>query len=147
LEGSVPAHTKFEEDALFPRLRLRLNDGDALLEALACLSQEHERDEELAQELVEILKCAVQTGLVANPETLGYMLRGYFESQRRHIAWENGVVLPVAQRILTFEDIESLQLWVMASDHPRCTQRPLIKIRTRSQGAPPCRDCPASLPR
>ena len=32
---------------------------------------------------------------------LGYMLRGYFESRRRHIAWEETVLLPLADTHLT----------------------------------------------
>ena len=39
---------------------------------------------------------------------VGYMLRSFFESYRRHIHWENVVVLPLARARLTREDIEEL---------------------------------------
>ena len=39
---------------------------------------------------------------------VGYMLRSFFESYRRHIHWENAVVLPLARARLTREDIEEL---------------------------------------
>ena len=44
---------------------------------------------EIAEELAQF----VEDGRPRNPEMLGYMLRGFFVSQRRHIAWEN---MPVA---------------------------------------------------
>lgn len=147
LKGSVKAHTKFEEDALFPLLKERLSPGDAVIQALACLSQEHERDEDIADELVEALKDALQSGVPQNPETLGYILRGYFESQRRHIAWEDSVVLPAARKSLTVEDLARLQDWIMTSEHPRCIRVPLLTIRTGKSAPTICVECPSSLGR
>ncbi|MBS0239903.1 MAG: hemerythrin domain-containing protein [Proteobacteria bacterium] len=145
LKGSVKSHTKFEEDALFPLLRERLSPNDTVVQALACLSQEHERDEDIADELVEALKDALQSRVPQNPETLGYILRGYFESQRRHIAWEDSVVLPAARQALTVEDLARLQEWIMMSDHPRCIRIPLLKLRARRSPSSICKKCPSSL--
>lgn len=145
LKGSVKSHTKFEEDALFPLLRERLSPNDTVVQALACLSQEHERDEDIADELVEALKDALQTRAPQNPETLGYILRGYFESQRRHIAWEDSVVLPAARQALTVEDLARLQEWIMMSEHPRCIRIPLLKLRARRSSSSICEKCPSSL--
>jgi hypothetical protein len=39
---------------------------------------------------------------------VGYMLRSFFESYRRHIAWENTIVLPLARARLTGEDLDKL---------------------------------------
>ena len=147
LKGSVKAHTKFEEDALFPLLKERLSPDDAVVQALVCLSQEHERDEDIADELVEALKDALQSGAPQNPETLGYILRGYFESQRRHIAWEDSVVLPAARKSLTVEDLARLQEWIMTSEHPRCIRVPLLTIRTGKSAPTICVECPSSLGR
>jgi hypothetical protein len=36
------------------------------------------------------------------------MLRGFFERYRRHVHWENTLVMPVARVRLTAEDLESL---------------------------------------
>ena len=44
-----------------------------------------------------------------NPNMVGYMLRSFFESYRRHIHWENAVVLPLARSRLTEEDVEELE--------------------------------------
>jgi hemerythrin-like domain-containing protein len=147
LKGSVKAHTKFEEDALFPLLKERLSPDDAVVQALVCLSQEHERDEDIADELVEALKDALKSGAPENPETLGYILRGYFESQRRHIAWEDSVVLPAARKSLTIEDLALLQEWIMTSEHPRCIRVPLLTIRTGKSAPTICVECPSSLGR
>jgi hemerythrin-like domain-containing protein len=145
LNGSVRAHIKFEEDALFPVLRERLSPNDAVVQAMACLSQEHERDEDIADELVEALKDALKSGTPENPETLGYILRGFFESQRRHIAWENNVVLPAARKALSVEDLAYLQDWIMTSEHPRCIRVPLLAIRTGKSATELCVECPSSL--
>ncbi|MBN9246319.1 MAG: hypothetical protein J0I81_02505, partial [Hyphomicrobium sp.] len=88
---------------------------------------------------------ALQSRAPRNPETLGYILRGYFESQRRHIAWEDSVVLPAARKALTVEDLARLQEWIMMSDHPRCISIPLLKLRARRSSSSICEKCPSSL--
>jgi hemerythrin-like domain-containing protein len=35
---------------------------------------------------------------------VGYMLRGFFEGYRRHIHWEETLVIPFARQVLTEED-------------------------------------------
>jgi len=144
LKGSVKAHTRFEEEALFPLLRQRLSPDDTVVQALTCLSQEHERDEDIADELVDALKEALQHGAAQNAETLGYILRGYFESQRRHIAWEDSVVLPTARKALTGDDLARLQEWIMLSDHPRCIRIPLLAIRAGRKASSVCAECSSS---
>jgi hemerythrin-like domain-containing protein len=39
---------------------------------------------------------------------LGYMLRGFFERYRRHVHWENTLIMPIARRRLGPEDLEAL---------------------------------------
>lgn len=146
LEGSVPRHMRLEEEALFPMLRQRVADDDPLVSALACLEDEHERDGATLVELTDALKTAAEAGLVINADMLGYMLRGYFESQRRHIAWEDRVVLPVAAQVLTPYDLSALQEWIMASDHPRCSHQSILAIRNARSARSVCEQCPSSLP-
>lgn len=144
LEGSVPRHMRLEEEALFPVLRDRVASEDPLHAALACLEEEHERDGASLVELTDGLKTAAQQGSVKNPDMLGYMLRGYFDSQRRHIAWEDRVVLPVARQVLTKGDLATLQAWIMASDHPRCSQQSIIAIRSARTAQSVCDRCPSA---
>ena len=71
---------------------------------LTLAEKEHVLDQGRADEIVESLEEFVCTERISNPDMLGYMLRGFFESQRRHMAWEKHVVLPLAQQQLSAED-------------------------------------------
>ncbi|MFM1815216.1 MAG: hypothetical protein RLZ98_1911 [Pseudomonadota bacterium] len=110
------SHIRFEEQQLFPRLRYRLDGNESLLKILDQLSREHHRDEcavmEVSEELAELAggrKCR-------NPEMLGYMLRGFFEGQRSHIELENSTILPIAQTVLTVEDLSGMSSWLGHND-------------------------------
>ena len=46
---------------------------------------------------------------------LGYMLRGFFERYRRHIHWENTLVMPLARLRLTPGDLEDLSALMESS--------------------------------
>lgn len=84
---------RYEEDALFPRLEgLRAGDRQ-LAEAIARLKFEHVEDECFAEELTDTLTRLGSGDGSVNAETAGYMLRGFFESIRRHIAFERQFVL------------------------------------------------------
>lgn len=146
LEGSVPRHMRLEEEALFPVLRERLASDHPLHAALSCLEEEHERDGATLVELTDALKTATADGVVGNADMLGYVLRGYFDSQRRHIAWEDRVVLPVARQVLTPDDLSTLQAWIMASDHPRCSQQSVVAIRNARSARGVCDGCPSAKP-
>ena len=37
------------------------------------------------------------------------MLRGFFERYRRHVQWENTLVMPLARLRLTRDDLDTLQ--------------------------------------
>jgi hemerythrin-like domain-containing protein len=144
LEGSVPRHMRLEEEALFPLLRERLADDDPLHAAMACLEDEHDRDGAMLVELTDALRMATSEGVIVNPDMLGYMLRGYFEGQRRHIAWEDRVVIPAARAVLSPADLGKIQAWIMASDHPRCSHQSVLAIRNaRSTTSAVCDHCPS----
>ncbi len=146
LERSVPAHVQLEEHALFPLLRTRIADTDPLHAALQCLEEEHERDSAALIELIDSLRYAVEGGDITNPDMLGYLLRGFFDGQRRHIAWEDRVVLPAARSALNAADLASIQAWIMASDHPRCSRQSVLAIRRARSVSSVCCACPSSAP-
>jgi hemerythrin-like domain-containing protein len=108
LTHGLSAHFSFEEDVLFPLLRQRGGDEVSLAAALDQLESEHARDAGLCDELAEELKALSLRDEPRNVEMLGYMLRGFFEGQRRHIEWENTIVVPAARRLLTTADLDSL---------------------------------------
>ncbi len=108
LKEELPLHHRDEEDGLFPLLELRAQVDDNVTEHLAQLSLEHATDESFADELTEELEGLSLGRRPSNPNMLGYMLRGFFESYRRHLHWENTVVLPLARKRLTDQDLTVL---------------------------------------
>jgi hemerythrin-like domain-containing protein len=108
LQFDLPLHHQDEETALFPLLRERAAPEDGLQEILDRLAAEHSSDTDFASEIAESLEDLGQGGRAANPDMLGYMLRGFFERYRRHVHWENTLVMPVARIRLTPQDLEAL---------------------------------------
>jgi hemerythrin-like domain-containing protein len=109
LQFDLPLHHHDEETALFPLLRQCARPEDDLDQILERLAQEHSSDNDFASEIAEALETLSQGGRPANPEMLGYMLRGFFERYRRHVHWENALVMPLARLRLTPEALETLQ--------------------------------------
>lgn len=84
---------RYEEEALFPMLEIKGSGDEELAEAIARLKFEHVEDECFAEELTDTLtRLGIGDGTV-NAEAAGYMLRGFFESIRRHIAFEQQFML------------------------------------------------------
>jgi len=77
----------YEETVLFPQLRSSESAPEHLAETLERLKFEHFEDECFAEELTDAL-LKLGSGDKVNMEAVGYMLRGFFESIRRHIAFE-----------------------------------------------------------
>ena len=105
LKFDLPLHHRDEEQCLFPPLLERGAATGSLAEVLDQLSREHAKDESFASEVVECLEALAEGGTARTPDMLGYMLRGFFEGYRRHIHWENTLVMPAARRYLTPDDL------------------------------------------
>lgn len=141
LTRSWPAHVALEEECLFPLLRQR-SAGDAMAhDILDRLEAEHEHDEDFAGEIAMALQAFVDEGVIENPAMLGYMLRGFFDGQRRHVAWENATILPLARKILLEDDLAKVQAWIMSSDHPRCIHQSRIALVSARRGKDVCGSC------
>jgi hemerythrin-like domain-containing protein len=104
LRYDLPLHHRDEEEGLFPLLRRRAAEGDSIHEVLDHLERDHSTDEGFADELIETLERLAAGHRPPNPEMVGYMLRGFFEGYRRHIHWEETLVIPLARQILTEAD-------------------------------------------
>jgi hypothetical protein len=78
----------YEDTVLFPQLESRIMALPDLPKALARLKFEHFEDECFAEELTERLLELGSGRRDVNMEATGYMLRGFFEALRRHIAFE-----------------------------------------------------------
>lgn len=108
LQFEMPRHHRSEELGLFPLIERRALPDDNIHDILARLALEHATDESFADELLESLQGLSEGRKLKNPDMVGYMLRSFFESYRRHILWENAIVLPLARARLTREDLEEL---------------------------------------
>lgn len=88
------AHT-MEEDLLFPALAARWGKVPGMMQTIERLKFEHFEDMGFAEELCDALMAIGQGDARLPPEALGYMLRGFFEGLRRHIAFEQDMLLPL----------------------------------------------------
>ncbi|MDA7948755.1 MAG: hemerythrin domain-containing protein [Hyphomicrobiaceae bacterium] len=103
-------HLVLEEVFLYPVLTKRLREGELEPGLVAQIRGEHASDECLAYDTADQLEKALEHGRAENPEMLGYMLHGFFECRRRHIAWEDAVVLPLARSRLLPNDFRAFSI-------------------------------------
>jgi hemerythrin-like domain-containing protein len=99
-ETAVPlvlrAHA-FEEQVVFPYLDRDPELPDSAKRSFERLKFEHIGDEDYANDLCISLREFVTHRDRVNPETLSWMLRGFFEGLRRHVAFEEALLLPLIE--------------------------------------------------
>ncbi len=108
LKCELPVHHMIEEDCLFPILKRRVRPEDKLDAVLVQLADEHGADNAYASELIEVLEAMAKGKMPENPGMVGYMLRSFFQSYRRHMGIEDRLLLPLARARLTEEDLRDL---------------------------------------
>jgi len=96
LQPLVKGVHKYEENVLFPWLEGRASKSKNLGETLNRLKFEHCEDECYAEDVSDMLLRMGSGDPSINHEAIGYMLRGFFEAMRRHIAFEREHLLDVA---------------------------------------------------
>lgn len=106
LREDMGLHVADEERDLFPLLRRRAGPGDDVEFILALLASEHTRDHELASAVIAALERMARTG--ARDSKLKSAGPAFAETQRRHLAWENALVIPRARHILQPADLARL---------------------------------------
>ena len=89
---------EFEEQTVYPLLVATPDMTPELLATLERLRFEHLGDEEFAGDLCVSLRQFVTDRERCNVESLAWMLRGFFESLRRHVAFEREHVLPLVEK-------------------------------------------------
>lgn len=100
-ETLVPVVTRVhrtEENVIFPAVIGNRADSMSS-ETVEHLRAEHCEDECFAEELADALSQAGRRDARIQPETLGYMLRGFFEAMRRHINFERERLSILASRL------------------------------------------------
>lgn len=109
LRDDLPLLHRDENEGLLPLLALRCEPDEALKRIIERMRREHGIDSGFADEIVEALEPVAAGAPAENPERLGYMLRGFFENYRRHIAWDGDIILPAANERLTRGDLLELE--------------------------------------
>ena len=108
LEHDLPIHIADEESDLFPLLRQRCLADDGIDELLSLLHEEHEEDDALCASLLAPLRVLAEGGQPEGASEFATLARDFARFQRRHLGWENGTVLPLAERRLTDDDRAAL---------------------------------------
>lgn len=108
LVRDLPMHIDDEGWDLFPMLQRRCPVTDDVGEMLELLHKEHEADRELQRELVLNLESLIGGRAFDDPARFFMNAFAFSETQRRHLAWENTVILTRARRHLTEEDCAEL---------------------------------------
>jgi iron-sulfur cluster repair protein YtfE (RIC family) len=88
-----------EEEVLFPAFERGGTDVQIGL-SVQRLKAEHIYDEGAAEQITDALMWIGRGGDIANPEALGFMLRAFFDTVRRHIAFEREHVFPTLGKTL-----------------------------------------------
>lgn len=108
-------HVIDEEEDLFPLLRRRCEPDDDIEDVLGRLSADHALDQQLAQAVRSIFALALErrTPPSALPGGAEALLK-LAKQEKGHMALENAVVMPLARRRLTVDDLEALSLRLAA---------------------------------
>lgn len=109
LRQDMPLHVLDEEEDLFPLMRRRAQPDDDLERILGDLGADHHADAERVQFLIEGLEAALNRKTApASDAGLRPLLLIFVAHERRHVALENAIVLPIARLRLTPEDLRAL---------------------------------------
>jgi len=114
LEHDLPQHIADEEKDLLPFLRERCVPTDRAERVLHLLSEEHGRDQNLSDSLCAGLRALAAGKPPTSKETFLRAAAAFAELQRRHLAWEDELILPLARERLTAEDLKTIGLRMAA---------------------------------
>lgn len=109
LRHDLALHVLDEEEDLFPLLRRRCLPEDDVERVLGVLSADHRTDLDLARVIRTRLEACLDARSPASRDLeLKKALVAFAEQERRHVALENAVVLPIARLRLLPSDLETL---------------------------------------
>ena len=105
LVDELHIHIADEEEDLFPYLEQRCQGDGETKQILATLRQEHVEDFALLPPVTAGLDSLLAGRAVCGRELFEPSAARFVETQRRHIIWENNIVLPLARRHLSTDDM------------------------------------------
>lgn len=109
LRHDMELHVQDEEQDLFPLMRRRCPPEDEIERVLSALSAEHAGDRHLAELVTSGLQTVLAEGRPAASEAgLREAMIDFARNERRHLALENSVVLPLARLRLTTKDMAEM---------------------------------------
>ena len=108
LDEELPQHIADEEQALFPLLQDRCRGEDNAERLLAVLSEEHRQDSALCMEVQGGLRSLAVGHEPSHGAAFVRAAAAFAETQRRHLAWEDEVLLPLARERLTAADLREM---------------------------------------
>lgn len=104
LQQHLANHIADEEEDLFPLLRRTAAAGDDIDQILGLLHDEHETDRRVNDDLRGDLESLLNGRAFTDPARFMMNLSTFAETQRRHLAWEDTVVLARARKHLKDAD-------------------------------------------
>lgn len=108
IEQDLPLHMADEEADLFGLLREKCVSEDRLDGILAVLSEEHVRFQELSSLLSAGLRYLAAGEPLPQPDEFVHVAPTFAEGQRRHLAWEEAVLFPLARARLSQADLDGM---------------------------------------
>ena len=108
LEVDLPLHIADEEKDLFPLLKKRCLADDRIEEMLVLLHVEHQEDDANCGALLAPLRGIAGGSRPTDEAAFTARARAFDSFQRRHLGWENGTILPLAEYRLSDEDNAAL---------------------------------------
>lgn len=108
-------HVIDEEEDLFPLLRRRCSEEDDVEDILRRLSADHALDRQLAVTVRAVFAQSLERRTPPSAVEGGAQaLLQLAKQEKSHMALENAVVMPLARRRLTADDLEALSLRLSA---------------------------------
>jgi hypothetical protein len=95
----VASAHEIEEELLFAPLSCFADRMPDMPSTLARLRLEHHSDLCFAEELNDMLLAFGRGDDLMTPNAVGYMLRAFFESVRRHVAFEKEILVPLLELV------------------------------------------------
>lgn len=124
----LAAHVEDEERDLFPLLRARHGAEPELAAILDQLRVEHEADERVVRPLLAMLRELADRAGAAPSVAFRVAAAAFALAQRRHLAWENAVFVPMLRRLLSSRDLRQLAR-AMAARRGASLPRAVRKVR------------------
>ena len=108
LRDDLHLHYRDEDEDLFPVLKRRAHANDNLEDLLVRLSEDHRQATSKTEAIIQILVTPTITESRVFERADRDRMAAYAESEQRHLAIENGIVLVIARMRLTHADLKSI---------------------------------------